>query len=316
MATQKKKEKILVTGGAGFIGSHVAESYIKMGYEVVIIDNLSNGSRKNIPPGALFYEADISDPKKMEAIFKKESPTLVNHHASQIDVRLSLENPAHDADTNILGTLNLLEASRKEGVKKFIYASSGGAVYGETPAEGAKESDPTHPSSHYAVSKLAAEYYIRLYAHLYGLDFTILRYANVYGPRQNPLGEAGVIAIFIHRLLTGETPIIYGDGNQVRDYVYVEEVALANVQALKLGSKATLNIGTQTPTTVNQLYTLLQKELNNSKTAQHHPKREGEIGHSLLHVALAKKTLQWKPHISIKEGLNKTIFVLDNTRAS
>src|SRR3989344_4759183 len=288
--------KTLVTGGAGFIGSHVSQRYLNQGHQVVIIDNLSTGREDNIPKGAKFYKADISDLKTLETIFKEEKLDVVNHHAAQ-----------KDATINIVGGINLLELSKKQGVKKFIYAATGGALYGEASQGPSQENSPINPISHYGVSKYCLEHYIDLCSRLYNINFTILRYANVYGPRQNPLGEAGVIAIFIHAMLDGKNPMIYGDGEQLRDYVYVEDIAKANLMALSSGDKMTINLGTGKTTSVNKLFQILGEVLNFKGKPQFKPKRGGEIFRSVLDVGLAKNVFHWNAEVSLQKGLENTV---------
>lgn len=242
--------KILVTGGAGFIGSHIVDLYIKNGYEVIIIDDLSTGKAEYVNPKAKFYKLDINESNlndnKLEDIFKEERPDIVNHHAAQISVSESVKDPVFDANVNILGTLNLLENCVKYNVKKFIFASTGGAIYEETEKIPIDENHPTRPLSPYGVSKLAIENYLYFYKKVHHLDSVILRYANVYGPRQDPYGEAGVVAIFINKMLKGENPIIYGDGNQTRDFVYISDAAQSNLLALKISleneNKSNINL--------------------------------------------------------------------------
>ena len=340
-----KKQKILITGGAGFIASNIADLYIEEGHEVVIVDNLSTGERTNIPKKAVFYQEDICNLEKLEAIFKKEKPSLVNHHAAQIDVRTSISNPQKDAQINIIGAINLLELARKYAVSKLIYAGTGGALYGELknsvvenagdsragcegplfgethpkrlagPAfsttsfkgELPDETSSVNPLSHYGVSKYCGEHYFRLYAVLYNLNVTIFRYANIYGPRQNPMGEAGVIAIFINRLLSGKIPTIFGEGEQARDFTYVGDVARANLMALDKGTGTTINIGTGEMTTINKLFEILKKETGFKGDVKHAPGRMGEIIKSGLDVTSSKKILGWSANISLAEGLKKTI---------
>ena len=321
------KHKIVVTGGAGFIGSHVAQVYCDAGLEVVVIDNLSSGKKENIPAAAKFYKADICDAKAMGAIFEKEKPTVVNHHAAQIDVQTSIANPAEDAQINICGGLNLLELSRKHGVEQWIYASSGGALYGEIKNAAATETAAVNPISPYGISKYGLEKYIELYGRLYNLNYSILRYANVYGPRQIAKAEGGVVAIFIQNILKGEAPTIYGDGNQSRDYVFVEDVAEANVQALphhlfpdrrpalrakqvvglKNREKKIINIATGVEASILGLFDSLKKELKFHGNPKFAPQRPGEIVRSLLDPSLAKRILNWEATASLKEGLQKTI---------
>lgn len=307
MANKKKGQKVLLTGGAGFIGSNVADHYLKQGLEAVIVDNLSTGFERNIPPQAAFYKADICDFKTLREIFKKEAPDFVNHHAAQIDVRTSLANPQKDAEINILGMINLLECAREFKAAKFIYGSTGGALYGEAKETAPTEDAAAHPLSHYGVSKYCGEHYLRLYAHLYGIPFTILRYGNVYGPRQNPKGEAGVTAIFIRAMLENRPIVIYGDGEQTRDYCFVEDVAAANFSALEKGTGRIINIGVGNSTSVNELFRLLKELTDYKQEARYQPKRSGELERSRLNVGLSKAILGWQAATSLKEGLKKTL---------
>ena len=245
--------KVLVTGGAGFIGSHVVDRCLAAGHEVAVVDNLSTGRREAVPPAARLSVIDIRSPDLIE-VFRAERPEVVIHHAAQVEVRRSVENPLLDADVNILGSVNLLECSRRFGVTRVIYASSGGAVYGDTAVLPTPEDHPVRPASPYGVSKLTVEHYLECWAGLYGIRGVALRYANVYGPRQSPLGEAGVVAIFSHRLLRAQAVVINGDGLQTRDYVYVEDVAEANLIALEHpDATGAVNIGTGVETSVVEL---------------------------------------------------------------
>lgn len=253
--------KILVTGGAGFIGSHVVDAYITKGCEVVVVDNLSTGQKNNIHPKAKFYSCDINSPDLL-AIFQNEQPEIVNHHAAQMNVRYSVENPITDAQINVLGLLNVLNCCIQSKVKKIIFISSGGAMYGDAETIPTPESSSPEPLSPYGLAKFVGEEYVRLYHRLYGLNYSILRYANVYGPRQNPHGEAGVVAIFIDRLLHGKQPIIYGDGNQTRDYIYIADVVDANLLCMTKGDCMAFNIGTGKETSVNELLEILLAVMN------------------------------------------------------
>lgn len=298
--------KVLVTGGAGFIGSHIVDRLIDEGYEVVIVDNLSSGKENNINKKAKFYKADIQG-SKLESIFQKEKPDYVNHHAAQIDVRRSVSAPLFDAKVNVLGTINLLQNCVKYKVKKVIYASSGGAVYGEQEVFPAPEAHPLRPLSPYGITKLAGEYYLYYYKTLYGLDYTALRYANVYGPRQDPHGEAGVVAIFIQKMLNKEQPIINGDGEQTRDFVYVGDVVEANI--LAMGNNASdniFNIGTGIETSVKLIFNLLREIINPAINAKYGPPKPGEQQRSIIENTKAKKTLHWEPKISLRSGLERT----------
>lgn len=297
--------KILVTGGAGFIASQIADAYIKEGHNVFILDNLSTGFEKNINPKAHFIKSDISSPLIIE-LFEKEKFDVVNHHAAQIDVRKSVSDPVYDANTNILGTINLLQACIKTGVKKFMFASTGGAVYGEQEYFPADENHPTNPVSPYGITKLAIEKYLYFYKIEYGLSYTILRYANVYGPRQNPFGEAGVVAIFTNKLLKGENPIINGDGKQTRDYVFVEDVVKANVITLTDDDSDIFNIGTGVETSVNELFTMLNSIAGEIAKEKHGPAPKGEQARSVITSDKLFNKFNWKPSTKIDEGLNKT----------
>lgn len=297
--------KILVTGGAGFIASQIADAYLREGHEVYILDNLSTGFLKNVNPSAHFVKSDISSSSLLD-LFEKVKFDVVNHHAAQIDVRKSVNDPVFDANTNILGTINLLQACIKTGVKKFIFASTGGAVYGEQEYFPADEKHPTNPVSPYGITKLSIEKYLYFYKNEYGLNHTILRYANVYGPRQNPFGEAGVVAIFTNKLLRKENPIINGDGKQTRDYVFVEDVVKANVTTLIDDSSEIYNVGTGTETSVNELFTKLNQTAGNKAEEKHGPAPKGEQARSVISSEKLYNTFNWKPSVTIDEGLRKT----------
>jgi len=298
--------KILVTGGAGFIGSHVADAYIEMGHEVVIVDNLSTGRMENVNPKAQFFKMNIHD-KEIFDVFKAEKFDIVNHHAAQMDIRLSVADPVYDATNNIIGTINLLQASVKNNVKKFIFISSGGAIYGEQEYFPADEKHPTRPLSPYGITKLTGEKYIYYYHHVYDLNYVILRYANIYGPRQNPNGEAGVVAIFSNKLLTGEQPIINGNGLQTRDYVYVRDVVDANLKAVDYNDNECFNIGTGIETDVNELFNCLNHLTGAVTEEVHGPAQPGEQLRSVLNIDKAKRLLNWTPQTSLEEGLVKTV---------
>jgi len=298
--------KILVTGGAGFIASHIVDKYINLGHEVIVIDNLSNGKKENLNPKARFYKIDIRD-EKIGEIFAKEKPEIVNHHAAQIDLRKSIKDPVLDAKINILGILNLLENAIKHKVKKFIFASSGGAIYGDAENIPTCEDEKPKPLSPYAIAKLVSEQYLEFYFKVHGLSYIVLRYANVYGPRQNPLGEAGVIAIFMNKFLTKKPPTINGDGNQTRDYVYVEDVAQANILALRDNITGLFNIGTQKETSVNELFGLISGFLDIEITAERRPGIKGEVRRSCLDSSKAKNVLNWSPEVNLEDGPKKTL---------
>lgn len=295
---------ILVTGGAGFIGSHIVDAYVAGGHRVTIVDDLSTGKRKSLNPRARFVKGDIRD-KGLSRLFKRDQFDVVNHHAAQMDVRRSVNDPVFDASVNVIGLLNLLDLSRQSGVKKFIFAASGGTYYGECDRL-AREEDPAQPLSPYGVTKLAGEHYIRAYGALHGLAFTVLRYGNVYGPRQDPHGEAGVVAIFCQRLLAGEPVSIYGTGKQQRDYVFVRDVARANVAALTKAPGESVNIGTGKATDVNRLFKILSKCHGGASNIKYKPLRSGELFRSVLNVSRASRVLGWKARMSLDVGLAET----------
>ena len=296
---------IIVTGGAGFIGSHTTDRLIGLGHEVAVIDNLSTGKKSNLNPKASFYDCDIRD-KEVLDIFMEHKPNAVIHDAAQISVRISVEDPMQDADINIKGSLNIIEACRKAKVPRFIFASSGGTVYGEQKQFPAEETHPLAPLSPYGVAKLAVENYLYYYNKNYGLDYISLRYGNIYGPRQDPLGEAGVVAIFSKRILEGKEPTINGDGSQTRDYVFVGDVVEANVKALDASYTGPLNIGTSVETDVLGLYGLL-KDISGAGIGKvHGPPKAGEQKRSLLSYNKAKQVLGWEPQTGLEEGLSET----------
>lgn len=296
---------ILVTGGAGFIGSHLVDELIKLKHNVIVVDNLSTGKRNNINPAAIFYETDLTDGENLHMVFEKHNPEIVFHLAAQIDVRKSVADPVFDANTNIIGMLCLLSECRNFGVKKFIFSSSGGVIYGNT-IEPAKEGNPPMPISPYGVAKLAGEGYVKCFAEWEGMDYSILRYANVYGPRQDSKGEAGVVAIFIGQLLRGKKSFLYGFGKLERDYVFVDDVVHANILCLKKGSRETFNIGTGIATNVNTLYKKISEIIGKTGKNELAPKRPGELERNVLNIEKAKSKLDWEPLVSLNEGLRKT----------
>jgi len=298
--------KILITGGAGFIGSHVADLLIKNGFDVCIIDNLSSGKPENVNPKAIFYKCDIRD-SKLSEIFQKERPQIVIHNAAQMSVRNSVDDPLNDASINIIGGLNVLEASRKTKVAKIIFASSGGVVYGEQQYFPADENHPTKPISPYGVAKLSFEKYLFYYNYIFGIKYICLRYANVYGLRQDPYGEAGVVAIFSKKLLNNEQPVINGDGKQTRDYVYVKDVATANLAAIRNDFTGEINIGTGIETDVNDIFNILKKAAGQKDLKEvHAPAKEGEQKRSVLSYKKAQEVLGWEPEMELKMGLVET----------
>jgi UDP-glucose 4-epimerase len=313
--------KVLVTGGAGFIGSHVADAYLARGAEVWILDDLSSGRRANLPGAAKFVQTDVADPAVRE-LFRQVRFDVVNHHAAQIDVRVSVNDPSKDARINLLGLLNLAEAALEVGTKRFVYVSSGGVVYGEPEHRPTPERAPKLPLSPYGVSKLAGEFYLNYYQRIRGLEYVALRYSNVYGPRQDPHGEAGVVAIFSERLLDGRSLTIFGDGEQTRDYVYVGDVVRANMAATDLSfdgiledgiDRSAFNVGTGVETSVNRLADLLEQIAGASGGREYRDARPGELRYSSLDRGRFAR-LGWEPATHLSEGLQKTYEHIARTR--
>lgn len=299
--------KILVTGGAGFIGSHVVDLFLSKGYEVVILDDLSTGRASNLNPQAKFYQMDIRSTQVRE-VFASERPDYVSHHAAQIDVRRSVAEPLFDADVNILGSLNVIECAREFQVKHFIYISSGGAAYGEPERLPCDEGHPVNPICQYGASKHTVEHYLYMYHANYGLPYTVLRYPNVFGPRQDPLGEAGVVAIFTGKMLMNEPVTVNGDGEQTRDFVYVGDCAYANYLALTVDHQPGIyNLGWGRPTSINEIFYALAKVIGYSHPIQHGPAKLGETRHIYLDAQKAAKDLGWAPTLTLEEGLEKTV---------
>jgi len=298
--------RILVTGGAGFIGSHVVDAYVAAGHEVIVVDDLSTGRRENLNPRARFHQLDITDPAVVDLV-RDARPAVLNHHAAQMDVRRSVTDPLFDARVNILGTVNLLEGARRANVRRVLFVSSGGAVYGEQEAFPAPESHPTNPVSPYGVSKRAGELYAFFYQAEYQLPFVALRYANVYGPRQDPHGEAGVVAIFSGRMLRAEPVTVNGDGKQTRDYVYVGDVARASLLALESTATGPFNIGTGVETDVNALARLLLEATGGRSQVRHGPAKPGEQRRSVVDCRRAAEVLGWRPQVPLAEGLGRTV---------
>jgi UDP-glucose 4-epimerase len=297
--------KILVTGGAGFIGSHVVDAYVAAGHDVVVVDDLSTGKESNLNPRARFLHLDLRD-AKLNDVFAAEKPDVVNHHAAKASVRESMVEPALYADVNVTGGLNLLECCRKHKVSKFIYASTGGAVYGEPKYLPADEAHPIGPLDPYGVSKAAFEFYLPLYHRYHNLRYTILRYANVYGPRQDPYGEAGVVAIFTGRMLAGEKVTINGAGDQERDFVYVGDLAQASVLALSKGDSGTYNIGTGVGTSINALFAEVRRIVASDQPEIHGPAKTGEVFKIWLTAERARRELGWQPTTDLHKGLQLT----------
>ena len=298
--------RIVVTGGAGFIASHIVDAYVERGHEVFVFDDLSAGQEPNVNPKATLHQVDIADAKAAKLI-ERIKPDVLSHHAAQMDVRHSVADPLFDARVNILGSLNMLEGCKKASVKKVIFASSGGAVYGEQDTFSASEEHPTRPASPYGVSKRTGELYLSYYQQAFGLPYVALRYANVYGPRQSSKGEAGVVAIFISQLLAAKSPIINGDGKQTRDYVFIGDVVKANVAALGTNYMGPVNVGTGKETDVVTIYRLLRRGLGSDIEAVHGPAKLGEQRRSCLETSLAGKALGWKAEVPLEEGLQRTI---------
>jgi UDP-glucose 4-epimerase len=307
--------RVLVTGGAGFIGSHVVDLLVAEGHPVAIVDDLSTGREANLNPQAQFYQLDIRSPQ-MEDVFAAEEPEVVSHHAARANVRESLEKPILYADVNVLGSLNLLEQSRRHGVRKFIYISTAGAVYGEPQYLPVDEDHPIRPLDPYGASKHHVEHYLHLYHVNYGLSYTILRYPNVYGPRQDPYGEAGVVAIFAHHLLHKQQAVINGSGEQERDFVYVSDVARSNLLALHKGNGCIYNLGSSVGTTINEIYRRLKAITDYQGDEVHGPSKRGEVCRIYVDAARARRELGWQPRVSLEEGLRRTAayFAADSGR--
>ncbi len=309
--------KILVTGGAGFIGSNVVDAYVDAGHEVLVVDNLYSGRRKNLNPKAGFYLMDIRSPE-LHKLLEHERPDIINHHAAQISVPASVEDPQFDASVNIQGLINLLEGARRYGTKKVIFISSGGAIYGEAEEYPTSEAYPPQPLSPYAIAKAVSENYLAFYNHQYGLDYTVLRYANIYGPRQIPHGEAGVVAIFMDRLLTGKPCKVFHFPGEpegmIRDYCFVGDVVKANLLALEKGSRAAINIGTGKETRTVELFKTVFEAISRQKGTDPalgkpilEEARPGDLSRSCLKVDLAEKVLGWEPETDLPEGIERTL---------
>lgn len=309
-----KKHRIVVTGGAGFIGSNIVDAYVNAGHSVAVIDNLSSGKKDNVNPGARFYRVDITDAEGVRKVIAREKADIVSHHAAQIDVRKSVADPGYDAQINILGALNVLEAAKSCNAKKVLFSSSGGTIYGECGRRAPDETFPGKPLSPYGITKYSLEFYLQYYAAIHGMKFTCLRYANVYGPRQDPHGEAGVVAIFSERMLNGTDVIIFGDGKQERDYVFVEDVVQANLLALDKGDNEIINIGTGVRTSVNELFRVMATVSGYTRKPIYKPARAGELMKSFLNNSKAGSILNWKPGVTVKTGLKKTLEYFNANR--
>ncbi len=298
--------KVLVTGGAGFIGSHLVDRLVQEGHEVIIVDNLATGKRKNINRAARFYKLDIQS-WRLERVFRNERPNVVMHLAAQMDVRKSVEDPVFDAQVNILGTLNVLQQSVRHGVRKVVFASSGGAIYGEQETYPAPESHITRPLSPYGLSKLCGEQYLSYYQRVSGLQVVTLRYANVYGPRQDPEGEAGVVAIFIQKLLNNEQAVINGNGRQTRDFVFVDDVVEANLAMMGQETQGTYNVGTGVETSINDLFRMLIQHTGSTCKEVHGPAKKGEQARSVIDNTKLRLDVSWEPKTDLSAGLKKTL---------
>lgn len=299
--------KVLVTGGAGFIGSSIVDSLIEKKHSIVVLDNLSSGKKENINKQAKFYKADICDREKVISIFRQEKPQIIIHNAAQIDVRKSVEDPIFDLNVNIVGSINVLDACIQVKSKKIIFASSGGTIYGECKSIAPKETSTPCPLSPYGIAKNSVENYIKFYSQVYGLEYTLLRYGNVFGPRQDPHGEAGVVAIFAQRMLNNQEVMVFGDGKQTRDYIFVSDVVDANIKSLIKGKNEVVNIGTAKTTSVNKLVQVMSKLSGYKKKILRKPKRDGELFKSFLNISKAKKILVWAPKISLEKGIKITM---------
>lgn len=298
--------KILVTGGAGFIASHVVDAYVAQGHEVVVVDNLSSGNQAYVNPQARFIQADITDKERIQAIIREERPEIINHHAAHIQVGSSVRNPQFDAENNIIGLLNIMEAAKEIPVKKVMMASTGGAMYGNKPIPFIEEMKE-QPLSPYGISKRSGELYLNFYHEQYRIPYTVLRYSNVYGPRQNPHGESGVIAIFSEMISQGKSPIINGDGTHTRDYVYIEDVVRANVLALESDFVGELNIGTNTEINTLEVFRKVVSEFGVNPEETHGPERPGEQERSSLSYEKAKSILGWEPTVTFDEGVKRVV---------
>ncbi|HZV48320.1 MAG TPA: NAD-dependent epimerase/dehydratase family protein [Candidatus Dormibacteraeota bacterium] len=296
--------RVLLTGGAGFIGSHIADALVERGDEVIVVDDLSTGCRENLNPGVRFHCLDVRSPQAARLV-EELGPDVICHHAAQVSVSRSVREPVFDAEVNLLAGLNLLEAARRAGAR-FVFASTGGALYGDAAVLPTPEDYPARPVSPYGVSKLAFEHYLHCYGAQHGVSYVALRYANVYGPRQSPHGEAGVVAIFCQRLLAGERPVIHGDGRQTRDYVHVSDIVRANLAAIDAGLTGHFNVGTGRQVDVNHLFRLIAERIGTEVEAVHGPPRPGDQRTSALDASLIAERLGWRPRVGLEQGLEET----------
>lgn len=300
--------RILVTGGAGFIGSHIVDALVDRGHRVTVLDDLSSGQEENLNRRAKFIKGDVTNQKKLESVFKRVEPEAIFHLAAQINVRASVEHPTIDAECNILGSLRLIDMAAKAGVKKLIFSSTGGAMFGDDAQYPANEDEPATPLSPYGLAKLTIEKYLDFYHRERGLAYISLRYGNVYGPRQNPHGEAGVIAIFTSLMLDGKAPVINGDGTQTRDYVYVGDVVKANLAALDSEiDEGVFHVGTSKETDVNEIFRLVNWQFGKAFEATNGPAKNGEVKRSALDASKAEALLGWKPEVDTSEGITATV---------
>jgi UDP-glucose 4-epimerase len=297
----------LVTGGAGFIGSHIVDRLVELGHRVAIVDDLSTGIRGNLNEAASFHEADIRDAERIRAVFEAERPDLVYHLAAQSDVRRSVANPVYDAQCNVIGSLNVLEACRAVGVGKLIFSSTGGAIYGDPDHLPVGEDHPARPMSPYGASKLAVEGYLHQYRASFGVSYTVLRYGNVYGPRQNPKGEAGVVAIFARMMLEGRSPTIFGDGGQTRDYLYVGDAVEANMLAMRGGDGCVFNVGTGVETSVLELYGEVKDATGFAGDPVFAPERLGEVHRTSVDASYIARELGFQPRVCFAEGVSRSV---------
>ena len=300
--------RILVTGGAGFIASHVADAYIRLGHTVAVLDDLSRGFRHNVNSSATFYQGDIRDREFLDKVFAEVKPEVVNHHAAQMDVRRGVREPVFDASVNIVGSVNLLEIAVAYKTRHFIYVSTAGAAYGEPKTLPASEDSPINPITPYGISKHTVEHYLYTFRVLYGLSYVALRYGNVYGPRQSSKGEAGVFAIFCEQMLAGIEPVIYGDGTKLRDYVYIDDVVAANIAALENGHNEVFNIASGVPTSDDQVFSMVRSLLGMTEVRPRYvPRRPGEIERIYLDIGKAKRLLGWEPKVPLEVAARQTV---------